>query len=493
MHVHFVGVAGTGMGALAGLFKAAGHDVSGSDVAFYPPMGPALERWGIRLVTGFDAKHLDPKPDLVVVGNVCRKDNPEARAAIDGGIPYASMAHALRDHVLAGRAPLVVGGTHGKTTTSAMAAWLLFDAGRDPGFLIGGLPKNFATSFRLSDTPIESESKAFRKLPMAKREGEHRRIPFVVEGDEYDTAFFEKTPKFWHYAPEIAIVTSIEHDHIDVYPDDASYVAAFRGFVERLPESGLLVAAADDARVVELAKSAKCPVAYYALDGDDTHGAPPHWMASPAETTAAGQSFDIYAGGVLLGRAAIRSPGRHNVRNALAAMAAACQGFGVDVKKAMAGLASFEGVARRQDLLFEARGVSVYDDFAHHPTAVRETLAGLRRKHPTGKLFAVFEPRSATACRKLHQDAYATAFDDADRVVFSPVGRPEIADDERLDLGALVAALDARAKNATAASSVDAIVDLIDAEAKPGDTVALLSNGAFGGIYEKLRARLAGG
>jgi len=489
MHVHFVGVAGTGMGALAGLFKAAGHEVSGSDVAFYPPMGPALERWGVRLLSGFDAKHLDPKPDLVVIGNVCRRDNPEARAAIDGGLPYASMAHALASHLLAGRAPLVVAGTHGKTTTSAMTAWLLFDAGRDPGFLIGGLPKNFDTSFRLPATPVEVEVKALRRLPIAKREGEHRRIPFVVEGDEYDTAFFDKTPKFWHYAPEVGIVTSIEHDHIDIYPDEASYLAAFQGFVERLPEGGLLVAAGDDARVVALSKSAKCNVAYYALDGDDTHGAPPHWLAAPAEVTANGQSFDVFAGGVLLGRAAIRSPGRHNVRNALAAMAAACQGFGVDVKKAMAALASFDGVARRQDLLFEARGVSVYDDFAHHPTAVRETLAGLRSKHPAGKLFAVFEPRSATACRKLHQDAYAAAFEDADRIVFSPVGRPEIADDERLDLGALVAALGARGRSATAATSVDAIVDLLCAEAKPGDTVALLSNGAFGGICDKLRTR----
>ncbi len=480
------------MGALAGLFKSAGHAVSGSDVAFYPPMGPALERWGIRLFTGFDAAHLEPKPDLVVIGNVCRKDNPEARAAIDAGLPYASMAHALATHVLAGRAPLVVGGTHGKTTTSAMAAWLLFDAGRDPGFLIGGLPKNFDGSFRLPDTAIEAEGKPFRRLPIAKREGEHRRIPFVVEGDEYDTAFFEKTPKFWHYAPEVGIVTSIEHDHIDIYPDEASYRAAFSGFVERLPEGGLLIAAADDAGVVELARSAKCPVAYYALEGDDTHGAPPHWLGAPAESTASGQSFDVFAGGVLLGRAAIRSPGRHNVRNALAAMAAACQGFGVDVKKAMASLASFEGVARRQELLFEARGVSVYDDFAHHPTAVRETLAGLRRKHAGGKLFAVFEPRSATACRRLHQEAYASAFDEADRIVLSPVGRPDIPEAERLDLDQLVGALEARGRRAVAAPSIDAIVSLIDAEARPGDTVALLSNGAFGGIYEKLRTQLVG-
>ncbi len=492
MHVHFVAVAGTGMGALAGLFKAAGHDVSGADVAFYPPMGPALERWGIRLLRGFDPAHLDPAPDLVVIGNVCRRDNVEARAAIDGGMRFTSMAHALAEHLLDGRSPLVVAGTHGKTTTSAMVAWLLHEAGRDPGFLIGGIPKDFDGSFRLPATPPEPEASARRLLPLARREGEHRRVPFVIEGDEYDTAFFEKTPKFWHYRPEVAIVTSIEHDHIDIYPDPAAYEAAFRGFVERLPEGGLLVAAADDARVVEVARAARCPVAYYALHGDDTHGAPPHWMAAPAETTEKGQSFDVFAGGMLLGRAAIRSPGRHNVRNALAAIAVACQGYGVDARRALAAMASFQGVTRRQDLLYEARSVKVYDDFAHHPTAVRETLAGLRAKHPTGTLFAVFEPRSATACRRLHQEAYATAFDAAGRVIFPPVGRPEIPEDERLDLDHLAGALSARGRRATVAASVDAIVALLAKEAKPGDVVALLSNGAFGGIYEKLREALEG-
>lgn len=491
MHVHFVAVAGTGMGALAGLFKAAGHDVSGSDVAFYPPMGPALERWGIRLLEGFDPQHLEPRPDLVVIGNVCRRDNPEARAAIDGGIPYLSMAHALAAHVLEGRTPLVVGGTHGKTTTSSMVAWILHEAGRDPGFLIGGIPKDFGTSFRLPDGPPEPTPSAHRKLPIARREGEHRRGPFVVEGDEYDTAFFEKTPKFWHYRPEVAILTSIEHDHIDIYPDEAAYEAAFRGFVERLPEGGLLVAAADDRRVVEVARAARCPVTYYALEGDDTHGAPPHWLAAPAEASPTGQSFDVFVGGMLIGRAAIRSPGRHNVRNALGAMAAACQGFGVDVRRAMAALASFQGVTRRQDLLYEARGVKVYDDFAHHPTAVRETLAGLRAKHPTGRLFAVFEPRSATACRRLHQEAYASSFDAADHVVLPPVGRQNIPDDERLDVARLAADLRVRGKEAVVAESVDAIVALLAREAQPGDVVALLSNGAFGGIYGKLEKALA--
>lgn len=489
MHVHFIAVAGTGMGALAGLFKAAGHDVSGSDVAFHAPMGPALERWGIRLVTGFDPAHLDPAPDLVVIGNVCRPSNPEAKAARERGLRTTSMAHALAEHVLEGTSPLVVGGTHGKTTTSSMCAWILHEAGRDPGFLIGGLPKNFDGSFRLPGRgpahrlPLAADASAATPL---------RRTPFVVEGDEYDTAFFEKTPKFWHYRPEVAIVTSIEHDHIDIYPDDASYRAAFQGFLARVPESGLVIASAADAAVVEtVLASARAPVAWFALEGDDTHGQPPHWLAAPAIADASGQAFDLYAGGVLAGRVAIQVPGLHNVRNAIAAIAAATQGYGVPLATAIAAMARFEGVRRRQDLLFEARGVRVYDDFAHHPTAVDETLRALRARHAEGALWAVFEPRSATACRALHQEPYARAFGAADRVIFAPLGRSDIPEPERLDLARLVRELEGAGKRAEAAASIDAIVEAIAKGARPGDTIALLSNGAFGGIYEKLRAALS--
>lgn len=488
MHVHFVAVAGTGMGALAGLFKASGHDVSGSDVAFYPPMGPALQSWGIRLMEGFDPKHLDPKPDLVIIGNVCRPTNPEARAAIDGGIPTKSMPQALADHLLVHRSPLVVGGTHGKTTTSALCAWLLHEAGRDPGFLIGGLPKNFEHSFR-----VPSEAGRPGRLPLVTGDGlAKRNTPFVVEGDEYDTAFFEKTPKFWHYRPEVGIVTSIEHDHVDIYPDEASYLEAFRGFVERIPETGLIVASAADKRVVELVqRHARAEVAYFALEGDDTHGVAPHWLGAPAEVSSEGQTFDVYAGGVYAGRAAMVIPGRHNVRNALAAIAAAAQGYGAKLSTLFAGLASFKGIRRRQDLLYEVRGVRVYDDFAHHPTAVDETLRAMRSKHPKGTMWAVFEPRSATACRALHQHEYARAFGVADRIVFAPLGRSEIAASERLDLDALVAGLATSGKQAHAAPSVQAIIDLISKEATSGDTVVLMSNGAFGGIYDKLRDALS--
>jgi UDP-N-acetylmuramate: L-alanyl-gamma-D-glutamyl-meso-diaminopimelate ligase len=478
MRVHFVAVAGTGMGALAGLFKAMGHEVTGSDTAFYPPMGPALERWGIELATGFDPKHLDPQPDLVVVGNVCRPQNPEARAAIDGGMRVLSMAHALGEIALEGRSALVVGGTHGKTTTSAMCAHVLHVAGLDPGFLIGGLPKNFETSFRVPGK---------RRLNALGSPAQKRKTPFVVEGDEYDTAFFEKTPKFWHYRPEVGIITSIEHDHIDIYPDGASYDAAFRGFVDRIPEAGLLVASAHDAHVIEIARATKSELAFYALAEDDTHGAPPHWLAAPVAGTG---EFDLFVGGVSAGRSRLSVPGEHNLRNALAALAACCQGFGVDVRVALGALETFEGVRRRQDLLYVAGGVHVYDDFAHHPTAVRETLAALRAKHPQGKLWAVFEPRSATACRSLHQAEYESSFDSASCVVFAPLGRSDIPESERLDLGRLARALAERKVSAEVSPSVDDIIATIVRDAKPGDTVALLSNGAFGGIYEKLRSAL---
>lgn len=492
MRVHLVAVAGTGMGALAGLFAALGHEVSGSDVAFDPPIGPELERWGVRCLRGFDPSHLAPAPDLVVVGNVCRKDNPEAVAAFANGLRVTDMAHALAELALSSAAPLVVAGTHGKTTTSSLAAFLLAEAGLEPGFLIGGLPKNFAAGFR----PAGPERpKAARGLPLAtapKGAPEPiRRRPFVVEGDEYDTAFFEKTPKMWHYRPEVAILTSIEHDHVDIYPDEASYLDAFRGLVERVPEDGLIVAAAADPRVREVVREAKARVTWFALQGDDTGGLAAEWTAGAGAVVDGFQQLDVFAGGMSCGRLAMQIPGAHNVRNAIAAIAACAEGYGVPIATLAGALPKFEGVRRRQDLLGAPRGVRVYDDFAHHPTAVEETLLALRRKHPTGRLLVAFEPRSATACRSLHQEAYARSFGAADRVLLAPLGRVNVPEHERLDLDRLVADLRARGKSADRAASIDAIVGTIASEARPGDTVALLSNGAFGGIHARLLAALS--
>jgi UDP-N-acetylmuramate: L-alanyl-gamma-D-glutamyl-meso-diaminopimelate ligase len=482
MRIHIVAVSGTGMGSLAGLLRELGHDVSGSDASFDPPMGPALEAWGVRCLRGFDPAHLSPAPDLVVVGNVCRPDNPEARAAIDGGLPTTHIAGALGRFALDAASPLVVAGTHGKTTTTALAAHLLDRVGMAPGFLIGGLPRNFPRSFRAAGP---------RRLSLEPGPG--RRTPFVIEGDEYDTAFFEKTPKFWHYRPEVAIITSIEHDHIDIYPTLDAYVAAFRHFVELVPESGLIVANGADPIVRDVVAKARAEVAYFALHGEDTGHAAPHWLAAPAASGPDGQTFDLFAGGVACGRFALAVPGRHNLKNALAAIGATAQGYGARLADLGPALASFEGVRRRQELLGTPGGISVYDDFAHHPSAVRETLAALRSRHPKGKLIAVFEPRSATACRKLHQDEYPGAFAAADIVFFAPLGRTNLPPAEALDLDAITRAITQAGRHAERFNALDEIPPRLAEVAQAGDVIALLSNGAFGGLQSIVLERLADG
>ncbi len=486
MHVHLVGVSGTGMGALAILFREAGHDVSGSDTSFDPPIGPALEAAGVRCQHGFDRAHLEPVPDLIVVGNVVRRDNPEATAIRERDLKATSMSGALREIFLRGRRPLIVAGTHGKTTTSAMCAWILACAELEPGYFIGGLPKNFPSGAAIGSTK--------RRLL-----GGGKPAPFVVEGDEYDAVYWHKKPKFLDYlggaagersADDVVIVTSVERDHIDIYPDDASYDAAFIALAKATPKGGLIVCDAGQRRAADLmAANADARVVFYALERDETGPHTPSWLGAPSTISANGmQTFDLYAGGVSCGRFSMTSPGAHNVRNAVAAIAACAEGFDVPITTGRKAMATFEGVRRRQDLIGEPGGVRVYDDFAHHPTAVTETLGALRARHPEGKLFAVFEPRSATACRSIHQDAYSRSFAAADRVLFAPLGRTNIPDAERLDLRRLASELGHKAE---ATDSVDAILARIVAEAHAGDTVALLSNGAFGGLHARLLAALS--
>ena len=465
MHVHLIGVCGTGMGSLAGLLKAAGHRVTGSDKAFYPPMGPALARFGVETMEGYRPENLDPAPDLVVVGNVCRPDHVEARAAIDRGLPYASFPATLATHFLTDRAPFVVAGTHGKTTTSTLLAFLLDRVGLDPGMLVGGIPRDFDTSFRLG-----------------RRGG-----PFVVEGDEYDSAFFEKSPKLWQYRARVAILTSIEHDHIDIYPDEASYRFAFERFVAEMPEDGVLVAWAGSESVRSVARKAACRVVWYALDSDDTGDVDPAWVAAPIRARGGLQPFELFVGGSASPTVLSPMSGHHNVLNATAAIAAIAEHYAdarqVSVQALIGALRSFRGVRKRQELLAVADGVRVYDDFAHHPTAVRETLRGLRARHPDGKLIAVFEPRSATASRQLHQAEYPSAFGAADVVVLAPVGRPEISRSERLDVAAIAREI---GPDALAPADHDAIFDTVLERAEPGDTVVLMSNGSFGGLHDRI-------
>ncbi len=478
MHVHIVAVAGTGMGALAGLLSQMGHRVTGSDIAFYPPMGPALEHWGIQCMPGFDPAHLDTEPDLVVIGNMCRRDNPEAVAAFERGLRVTHIAGALRELVLAGSSPLVIAGTHGKTTTTALAAFLLDAAGRMPGFLIGGIPIDFGTSAR----PLPSLPSS---LPIAA--GLQRQRPFVIEGDEYDTAFFEKTAKFLHYGAEVAVITSIEHDHIDIYPDFVKYLDAFAQFIAGIPETGLIVARAADPHVVELVlRHGRAAVAWYALQGEPTHGQSPHWLAAPLPSNSEGTSFDLYAGGVYAGRYISHLAGDYNIGNAIAALAAVAQGYGVPLGDLRVALPRFRGVMRRQQLLGTPGGVAVIDDFAHHPTAVSMTLRGLRERFRNGKLVAVFEPRSATACRKIHQEAYAEAFAAADTILLAPIGRTNVPADDRLDLARLVAELRKLGKDAAEYPSVTEIVSELLSRVVSGDAIVVMSNGDFGGIHKLL-------
>ncbi len=476
-HVHLVGVSGTGMGALATLFRERGLRVTGSDIAFDPPIGPALEAAGVECLRGYDAKHLDPPPDLVVVGNAIRRDNPEAQAAETRGLARASMSGALREHFLAGRRAVVVTGTHGKTTTSAMCAWLLAQAELDPGFFIGGIPKGFGAGARAGATK--------RRLT-----GPATRPPFVVEGDEYDAVYWHKKAKFLDYVggeDDVVILTSVEHDHIDIYPTPEAYEAAFLEMARTLAPGALLLVDASQPRAVAIARESRARVVRYGLERDET-AEPPEWIAAPGAMDELGrQQFDVFVGGSSCGRFSLPVPGAHNVRNALAALAMSAEAFGVATTAARSALGTFEGVKRRQDLLGTPAGVNVYDDFAHHPTAVTETLAALRRKHPAGRLWAVFEPRSATACRSLHQQAYVGAFAGADRVLLAPLGRTNVPEAERLDTRKLAADIGPAAR---ATDSVDAIVSILTDEAAAGDTVALLSNGAFGGLHGRLLAAL---
>lgn len=452
MHIHLIGIAGTGMSALAALLVEAGHRVTGSDTKFDPPVGPYLQGLGIECLPGWNRANLDANPDLVVVGNVCRSDNPEAQEALDRNLRTVSMPNALAEEVLRHRMPLVVAGTHGKTTTSALLAHLLIQSGMDAGFFLGGIPLSFDRSSRLG-------------APGA---------PFVVEGDEYDSAFFEKTPKFWSYRPASAILTSIEYDHVDIFADPAAYTTAFERFVELIPEDGWLFAWAGDPTVRKVASTARCKVRFYALTEDDCGDVQPMWLGARAP----GGALDLFGGGSLLGRVTSPLIGRHNARNVVAALGMASEAAGASLPALLDALPRFRGMKRRQELVGIAGGTRVYDDFAHHPTAVVETLAAFRER-TSGRLIALFEPRSATASRRLHQQTYAAAFQPADVCILAPVGRSEIPAEEKLDTRAIADDITARGGQALACATSEEAIAAAIAEARPGDTIVVMSNGRF--------------
>ncbi len=466
MHVHFVAIAGTGMGSLAGLLKQKGWEVTGSDVGVYPPMSTALEGWGIPVSLEFTpANVLERRPDLVVIGNAVRPDNPEAQAALEEGLTVASFPDALFEHAIRGKHSVVVTGTHGKTTTTSLIATLLHAAGRDPAMLVGGITGNFESSFRDGAGP-----------------------EFVVEGDEYDTVFFDKTPKFLHYHPDTLVITSIEFDHADIYRDLDHVQQQFHQLVSEMPKEGRIIAVAGSTAVDEVVADAPCAVHRYAATGMSDYS------ATELGVDADGTRFEILARGEAPVMARLSLVGPHNIANALAAVAVT-HGRGVSLADAAAGLDTYRGVKRRQELRGEAGGVRVIDDFAHHPTAVRETMAALGQRYEGQRLVAVFEPRSNTSRRALFQEQYAQAFRGAGHVVIAEVPDAPIYSatgdvTEFLSAQRLAEDLSSQGIPAVSCPDVDAIVEHLRGELVAGDVVVTLSNGGFDGIWDKLLAVL---
>jgi UDP-N-acetylmuramate: L-alanyl-gamma-D-glutamyl-meso-diaminopimelate ligase len=458
---HFVPIGGTAMVPLAALLLEQGHRVTGSDGPLYPPMSTILERLGVAVAGGFAAEHVPADCDAVIVGNAALRDNVEAAEAARRGLPVLSLPQAVRRFLLPGKTSIVITGTHGKTTTSALTSWLLLDSGRDPGFLVGGEMRNLGRGYRRGGGPH-----------------------FVLEGDEYNAAFFDRGPKFLHYEPRHLWVGNIEFDHADLYADVNAVMEAFRQVVRIVPADGSVVVNADDARAVEVTRESKAPVVRVSLEDPSAD-----FSARDVSFDADGTAFTLLERGVPTAR--MRSPllGLHNVANALGAIALV-RGAGVSADEVSRALPRFDGVRRRLEIKGEARGILVVDDFAHHPTAVRGTLQAARARFPDRRVWALFEPRSTTAGRKIFEEEYAEAFAAADALVLAPLFR-KMAADAAIDRDALVARFAAAGKPAFAPATLDEIPALLQREARSGDVLLLMSSGAFGGLPETLLGQLA--
>ncbi len=460
MRLHILGICGTFMGGVAALARELGHTVEGSDANVYPPMSTQLEALGIALMSGYAAEHLQPgpghdRPDLVVVGNAMTRGNPAVEYMLDERLRYISGPQWLGETVLAERDVLAVAGTHGKTTTTSLLAHLLESTGMAPGFLVGGVPGNFGVSARLGKAGPRS--------------------PFVIEADEYDTAFFDKRSKFVHYRPRIAILNNLEYDHADIFPDVAAIQRQFHHLVRTVPGNGRLIVNAHDERVAEvLAMGCWTPVETFGIGRGD-------WQATLIE--ADGSAFRVHRAGELIGDVRWSLLGHHSVMNGLAALAAAAAA-GADPKALLPAFASFESVKRRMELVGEVNGVRVYDDFAHHPTAIATTLAGLRAKVGQARILVALEPRSNSMRQGAHAEALAPSLADADAVVF--LHRPELP----WDAGQISAALAGRGSTAP---TVDALVETLHAQARPGDQVIFMSNGGFEAAPRRFVERLQRG
>ena len=465
MKVHFIGIGGTGMGALASLLAASGHEVRGSDGPIYPPMSTQLARAGIPVFTGYAAANLDWGPDCVVVGNVCRRDHVEVEAAQARGLELESFPSLLARTLLAERRAVVVAGTHGKTTTASLLSWLLHSAGAAPSYLIGGVPQNLGRSSGLGSGPA-----------------------FVIEGDEYDTAFFDKASKFLHYRPQRAILTSVEFDHADIFASYEQVRAAFAAFVELLPADGLLAVDASQAGAMEVAARARCPLATYrVLARDEQPGADARY--SVRQTSRPGErrtSFEIYDGTTSLGGFSTLLSGDFNLANIAGALAVALA-EGCELEALREAVRRFRGVQRRQELLGMVQGVRLMRDFAHHPTAVDLTIKALRRRYPDNSLQVCFEPRSSSSRRDVFFERYTRAFDGASQVYLAPVYAPErVPEGQLLDTAALAGQLRERGVEASHFESMGDLAGAVLRRAGPGDTVLLLSSGDFGGLGDRL-------
>jgi UDP-N-acetylmuramate: L-alanyl-gamma-D-glutamyl-meso-diaminopimelate ligase len=460
-HIHLIGICGTAMASLAGMLQQRGHRVTGSDAAAYPPMSDFLASLGIPLAQPFSEKNLDPRPDLVIVGNAISRGNVELEYVLDQRVPFESMARLVYDEFLAGKERLVVAGTHGKTTTSSLLAWLLAENQRAPGFLIGGIPENFGSSFALGAGPA-----------------------FVIEGDEYDTAFFDKGPKFLHYFPDAVILTSVEFDHADIYKDLDEVKTSFKRLVNLIPKRGLLVAWDGHPNVDECVSRAFCRVERYGFSENSA------WRIADIRYDEATTRWSVFRSGSLWAEFESQMAGEYNVLNATAAAAMAAN-RGVPVDAIASALRSFRSVKRRLEVRAEVHGVTFIDDFAHHPTAIRGTLKALRTRYAGRRLWAILEPRSNTLRRRVFEAELSDSLSSADQVVLAGVFKSDaIPEAERLDPDHIIAQLKVTGTPALLLSSVDEIVDTVAPELREGDVVAILSNGGFGGIYEMLPAKL---
>ncbi len=463
MRVHMMGICGTAMASLAGILQEQGHEVRGSDQNVYPPMSTQLEKLGIPLLEGYSPEHLQPRPDLVVVGNVITRNNPEAQALLESDIGYTSLPKALGEYVIQERQSLVVAGTHGKTTTTAMLTSVADQCVPGAGFLVGGIPLSQQRSFR----PPQNDW-------------------FIIEGDEYDTAFFDKVPKFIHYRPKHVILTGIEFDHADIYSDISQIKEAFCQLIDLIPEEGTLVANGDDPLVRELIGRARCSVFTYGGSSSPGKQGDLDYAMGPRQNINGRNQFSVFYRGQSVGDIALKSFGLHNSMNALACFALSHQ-LGWKRHQILQGLAQFQGVKRRQEVLGSKGGQTIVEDFAHHPTAVRLTIEAMREQFPGQRVIAVFEPRSATSRRRVFQKDFVEALKGADVVYLSPpFDQSRIVESDRFSSEELVRDLVQMGRRAHFHPSVGSIVRQIRAESQPQDVVLVMSNGGFDNIYAKL-------